>query len=444
MSSEIIASCDQPPPSLEQSIIGAVLLDGKDVFARCQALGVLPEWFADVKCRKVFETFVAFGGGPIDPVIAWDELHRRGVTPQEITAADFCRMSDYRCATSLSLDAHVDQLRRWHLSRVRKGLFAAGAHEESPASELEAQERRVQELAATFVPEARGTPLAAAAAEYAGEVVNPRPRLLTSAVRTGLADFDRILTPFFPGQLIMLGARPGQGKSSLARQIALHVARQDEPVHCESLEMSAEEFAQYGSHQLAGVPLPLFGDRLPADLAERVRREASRIASLPITMTALPRLGPMLAAWEAQMGKARPPRLFILDYVQLVDPAQQKGETQDQAIGRISKALKRFAMRFRVPILAMSAVGRDSERHERVPTEADLRESGALEADADRVLILHRPAQTDKGEDQSYSDAARRTFEVHLYQRKARGAPTTKIGLIFDRFTTRFANFVEP
>ena len=199
------------------------------------------------------------------------------------------------------------------------------------------------------------------------------------------------------GEVMLLAARPRVGKSALALQIALNVAEQGRPVLIWSLEMRPEQWMRRALASLSGVPLKKIrqGMDTMGDWDLRALEESARIlASLPLIFA--PSSAPTDPdAFELETRvrcEIDDVKLVIIDYVQLMDPPPH-AYSRENEVAQISKRIKRTSLIADVPIMALAQIRRDAEG--KVPTLADLRESGALEADADEVLFVHREMDSE-------------------------------------------------
>ncbi len=219
-------------------------------------------------------------------------------------------------------------------------------------------------------------------------------------VPTGFVDLDRLTGGLRPGQLIVLGARPSMGKSALALDIGLHVARMTGPALFVSAEMAALEL---GTRVLAGGGVA--SDRLLAGRLDdldfaRLETRRAELSGAPLFIDDA--AGSTLLAIRARArrqvvrgGLA----LLVVDYLQLIG-AERRGTRREAEVAEISRGLKALARELHVPVLAVAQLNRAVElRADKRPMLADLRESGQLEQDADLVMLLHRPAVYDREAD---------------------------------------------
>ena len=241
---------------------------------------------------------------------------------------------------------------------------------------------------------------------------------------TGIYSVDQAFGVMMPGELVVLAARPGIGKSSLAMQIAIHNARQGRSVLFVSLEMTEEELALRQLCSVAKVNQRRVRCSGSIDKEERQRLIAagSELHSLPFELWAPPRANTSAIRGACRLTqRTKGIDLLVVDYVGLVTPTDSKRPRHEQ-IGAVTAALKATAKELGVPVLALCQLNRDAEGKE--PTLAMLRDSGSVEQDSDAVIFLHR-----KCRDQEMTD---------LIIPKNRHGPEGKLGLRFIGTETRF------
>ncbi|ALW87839.1 replicative DNA helicase [Deinococcus arenae] len=256
---------------------------------------------------------------------------------------------------------------------------------------------------------------------------------------TGLKDLDDLMGGLEPGRLYVLAARPAMGKTALAFQMAMHVAQKRGRVLGFSLEMPTEEIGARLLCSEARVDLARFSDSRRGNRTalngrdwERLTSAGNRLHQLPMEMLAKPglRLQELLDTVR-RAHAAQPLSLFVLDYLQLVQVSGRAGENAVQRVTMISTALKSLAMELGIPVLALSQLSRAVEqRPNHRPMLSDLRESGAVEQDADVVMFIYRDEYYNKDTDQHG------VAEVILG--KQRNGPTGTVKLQFHSAFTRF------
>lgn len=243
---------------------------------------------------------------------------------------------------------------------------------------------------------------------------------------TGIDPLDKILLGMQGGQLIVLAGRPGAGKSAFAGQVANHIATgQNESTLLVSLEMKAVEFARRMIAARAGVNSKLLKNMVPLrDREESAINEAAAkvaMARLKINDTAGQTLA-QIAANARRLRRKDNLGFLVVDYLQKIREPSSKNENRTTIIGRISTGLKELAKELDIPILALAQLNRESEKGERPPMMADLRESGDIEQDADVIMLLHN--KTPKGQ---------HIGPVDLIVAKNRDGEEGIVDLIFDR-----------
>ncbi len=250
-------------------------------------------------------------------------------------------------------------------------------------------------------------------------------------IKTGFTDLDTILSGMQKSNLIILAARPGQGKTALVLNIAQSVSVAEKvPVGIFSLEMSKEELVDRLLIAQSDVDAwRLKTGRLSEDDFLKISDAMGQLAEAPLFIDDTPGLSLVEMRSKARrLQLEHGIGLFIVDYLQLVDPGKRY-DNRVQEVSAVSQALKNLARELNVPVLSASQLSRAVEhRGERKPQLADLRESGAIEQDADVVMFLYRPDIESTGAH----------IPTKLLIAKHRNGPTGEIDLLFRGDRIRF------
>jgi replicative DNA helicase len=268
---------------------------------------------------------------------------------------------------------------------------------------------------------------------------------------TGFADLDHMLTGLHPGELIVLAARPGVGKSALALNIASHAALKSKVgVAVFSLEMPNDQLAMRLLAAETRIDMKRIREgRLSAAHMEKIGHAASALYSAPMFIDDSGSLSSFDLRTKArrlqnQLSAQEPPRklgLLVIDYLQLM---HQRGrvESRQQEVQEISRSLKALAKELSLPVLALSQLNRKVEERRGKnsrPMLSDLRESGAIEQDADVVLFIHK--EVEEGDEEAGAPApGPRAEDVELLVAKQRNGPTGSVPLLLFSECTRFEN----
>ncbi len=256
---------------------------------------------------------------------------------------------------------------------------------------------------------------------------------------TGFCDLDGKLTGLAPGQLVVLAARPGMGKSAFALNIALNAARSG-AVGIFTLEMSRQEVAtrmlcSHAEVDMRSVRTGILQGRDWSKLAAA----AEELHALPIEIDDSPGVTIMQLRSKARRlyAKRRGLGLIVVDYLQLMSGSGGTKESRENAISAISRGLKVLAKELEVPVIALSQLNRGVEsRTDKRPLPSDLRESGAIEQDADIILFIYR--------DDFYNKDSPDKGLAEIIIAKNRAGPTDTVKLIFEGQFTRFDNWADP
>ena len=264
-----------------------------------------------------------------------------------------------------------------------------------------------------------------------------------TGLKTGFTDLDHTLHGFQPGDLIILAARPAMGKTAVALNLAMNVAQYQPKgaVAIFSLEMGAEQLAM----RLLSAKSHLEGDKIRtgrlSDADWNRLNEAAgelKMANIFIDDTAGIKTGEIFSKCrrlQAEHGL----NLILIDYIQLITGSGTRGENRQQEVSEISRSLKGLARELGVPVIALSQLSRSVEaRDNKRPMLSDLRESGAIEQDADIVMMLFREAYYDEALREQAQKEGTERLEINIA--KHRNGAVRKIYLAFEGATTALYN----
>lgn len=377
---------------LEMVILGAILLE-RDAISRAMPL-FRPQLFYvgqhEITATAIWNLYKK--GTPIDTVTVFTEIKSMGkleaVTPNDILELQNAVVS------SAHLEAHMAKLAELFLAREVQRLAGKAFSDAGDAS------------ADVFetISELQNALLSLTAGTMQGGLIS-YDRLVTATLRyidsigtesivgvpVGVKEMDAILNGFKPEDLIILAARPACGKTAMALQIRREAAKQDIQSGLFSLEMSSKQLVQRDLAAESGVPFArIQRNQMEPWQKELVVAAAGRLAALPMyTDDSFAQNVEVLKAKCVQMKFRHGLGLVVVDYLQLIGSKKGRGQSREQEISEISRGLKGIAKELQVPVIALSQMSRDIEKSGRTePVLADLRESGAIEQDADAVIFL--------------------------------------------------------
>lgn len=261
-------------------------------------------------------------------------------------------------------------------------------------------------------------------------------------IQTGLAKLDGLLVSMLPGKFIVIGARPGMGKTSLASNIVVNAATSGVPTAVFSMEMVREDIGMRMVAERARLSATAInrGETTDQDMISIVQA-AIDLDRLPVVVDDTPSLSHTEVAsrcrrYSRQIGDLG---LVVIDYLQLMRGSDRarRFESREQEVSEISGALKRLSKELRCPVIALSQLNRRVEsRPDKRPMLSDLRESGAVEQDTDCVIFIYR--------DDFYNKASSDKGTAELIVAKQRGGPVGMVRVGFDAATTTFRNLDRP
>jgi replicative DNA helicase len=260
---------------------------------------------------------------------------------------------------------------------------------------------------------------------------------LLTGISSSFADLDKMTSGFQPGDMIVIAARPSMGKTSLAMNIAEHVAiDQKLPVGIFSLEMTADSLVLRMLCSRAKVNLRKIRDGFFTERDfPKLTRTAGKLASSPLFIDDTAGLSILqLRAKARRMWQQHGIKLIVIDYLQLLHSTSRQADNRQQEIADISRGVKGLAKELNVPVIVLSQLNRELEKDKnRKPRLSDLRESGAIEQDADLVALLYKA-----GGDEDEETPEQEGVALKLLIAKQRNGPTGDIDLTFLKPYTRF------
>jgi replicative DNA helicase len=260
----------------------------------------------------------------------------------------------------------------------------------------------------------------------------------TGGIETGFTDLDTLTGGLHDSELIILAARPSMGKTALALNIAEHVSMQGSTTLFVSLEMASLELAD----RLLCSAARVNGHRLrngtiSNDDRKKLVEKAGDLSQAPLFIEDSPsRNMTEIAAIARRLKRQHKLGLIVIDYLQLIEPDNARDPRQEQ-VARIARRLKGMARELHVPLLCLAQLNRQAEAaKENRPRLSHLRESGAIEQDADVVMFVHRDEYYESNEE----DRARVAGEADIIVAKQRNGPIGDIKLVWRSEFTRFEN----
>ncbi len=425
----------------EQSVIGSMLMDRDAVMVASEIL--TGEDFYQKQYGVVFDACVRLFGRdePVDLVTLQNELRSLDV-PEEVSSMEFVREILERVPTSANVKyyanivAEKSTLRKLiRLNDEINNLCYAGT--EPLETVLDQTEKKVFDLvqrrnAGDFVPIKQVVLNAIAKIEAAS-----RTKGNVTGIATGFKDLDYQTSGFQPSDLILIAARPSMGKTAFVLNIAQYMAfRSGETVAIFSLEMSKEQLVNRLLSMESGIDAQKLRNGNLSDTDwERLVEGAEGVARSKLIIDDTP--GITLAELRSKCRKYKLENklgIIMIDYLQLMSGGGRSSDSRQQEISDISRGLKSLARELNVPVVALSQLSRAVEqRPDHRPMLSDLRESGAIEQDADMVMFLYR--------DSYYNKDSEMKNLAEVIVAKQRNGPIGTINLLWMPEYTTFKNF---
>ncbi len=441
-----------PPHSIEAEVcvLGSILLAPNECIPTCIAKIKSSEVFYDLRHRTIYETIVEMydANTPVDLISLQQKLKDKGVLDSVGGVPYLLGLPD-AVPSAANLEYYLDIICQKYVLRrlldtcmkIEKRVYEHDGETDELLDEVEKEILRVSEE--------RVDSGASSMSELVPRVISMIDEFhkrggAVVGIPTGYRDLDNMTGGLHPGEMIVIAARPSVGKTSLAMNIAEHVAVvQGLPVGVFSLEMTAESLVLRMLCSRARVNARnLQRGIISTTDSHRLTNATGELARAPLYIDDSPSLTILqLRARARRMWQQRGIKLFVIDYLQLLRSTGRRIENRQQEIADISSGIKALAKELKVPVIVLSQLNRDVERdRNRKPRLSDLRESGAIEQDADVVGLLYRADPDDPNQpardDEDLADMD--VQPVNLYIAKQRNGPTGDIHLTFFRSFTRF------
>jgi len=427
----------------EQAVLGGILINNDALNSVVDILS--PEDFYREAHALLFEAMIALYNEdePIDLITLSQYLNEKNLL-EKVGGNDYIALLAEAMSTSAGIMHHAEIVKDFSVRRkliAQCSIISESCFQPWHDTEelLELAEQSIYDIAEERVKEGF---------QSMQEVVKDSFRKLESVsasegyvtgVPTGFDDFDRITAGLQPGDLIIIAGRPSMGKTALALNIGYNAAeRTGKGVAIFSLEMSKMQLGI----RLLGFDAGIDATRLRTGFLRdgdwaRLTHSANRLSELPIFIDDSSAITVLeMKAKCRRLKKKRDLALVIVDYLQLIQ-GRRSAESRQLEISEISRSLKALAKDLNVPVLALSQLNRKVEdRPNKRPQLADLRESGAIEQDADVIAFIYR--------DEVYHPTTEENRNVaEIIVAKQRNGPTGYFKLTFQKEITRFRNFIQ-
>src|SRR6201998_3380676 len=421
----------------ERSILGAILLDNNALNAAIEALK--PDDFFIPQHRNIFTRMIALGEAQqaIDLVTLTEELHRRSELDASGGAPYLASLVD-----GIPRVSNIE-----HYARIvkEKAMLRNLIH---ATHNIQQRAFEGEDGADTILDNAESSIFALAEDRIRVGLISVKDIVRdnferlekifkegksVTGIPTGYAELDKLTSGFQPSELLILAARPSQGKTALALNLMENIAiRGGHPVAMFSLEMSKESLLQRLVASVAQIDAHKFRTgHLSREDWRRMTESLGTISSAPLWIDDSGSISVLeIGAKARRLKRDKGMSMLIVDYLQLIN-ARGRFNNRNEEVASISRGLKGLAKELQIPVLVLSQLTRAPERDERGPQLSDLRESGAIEQDADVVMFIYRPNFFNMNATPEERE------ETELRIAKQRNGPTDNVKFVFRSRLTR-------
>ena len=436
-------------PEAEQAVIAAMLMDTDAILRASEHVD--DTMFYDERHRRIFRAMIAISqrSEVVDPVTLANELNRRGELDASGGKEYIGELID-AVPTAANVEYHARIVKEKALMRrlieTSTTIISEAFQGRATAEELldDAEQKIFQ------VSQQRGLQGFTRVKELMWPTMEriealQRGGKTITGVASGFTDLDELTSGFQPADLVIVAARPSMGKTALVLNIAQYAAiEKNVPVALFSLEMSKESLVQRMLTAEGRVDAQKMRKGLLRDEDySRLARAAGILSGAPIWIDDSAGITLLEIRSKARRLKAdQDIGMVVVDYLQLIQ-GPSSSESRQQEISQISRSLKALAKELAVPVIALSQLSRAPEQRagDHRPQLSDLRESGAIEQDADLVMFIYRQEVYDGATDKDGNSLEGRA-EVIIG--KQRNGPIGLVNLFFHKAYTRFENYTAP
>ncbi len=426
----------------EQNVLGALLIDDKMADVIMPTLAV--EDFFVSQNRIIYAAMreLVERSSPIDTVSVADKLELQGKL-DEVGSIDYLNSLAMGVVSSANAKYYADIIKRDSLTRkvisAGNDILEYAYTCEDGADALGKAEQLVFKIAEEKTDKALTHAKEALATAFQNIQDAQAGNTPSNLIFTGFTNLDRKTKGLKPGDFVILAARPGVGKTALALNIAVNCLLKNKTVAVFNMEMTAPSLVKRMLAYLSGVTfesMDVRGQLSDSDIAKLYNAYTTLLGKeLYIDDYSMNHPSDILSKCR-RLKREKGLDLVIVDYLQLME-ADSKGrasESRQNDVSTMSRQLKVYAKELGVPILALSQMSRGAEKEGRAPQLSDLRDSGAIEQDADVVMFLHDPSKVDENLPKD---------EILLLLRKNRSGSIGEMKLHWDGSTTTFRDIDE-
>ena len=453
---------------LEKCILASALIDENvhdDVLGSAQS-----DYFHDVRNKLIFEALrkMELNHEPLDHNLLVEQLKKMGKFEQAGGEAYLSELLT-TTATTTNVKHYIEEVKdKWLLRKLIKTAgeisdesFETGADAEKT---LALAEQRIFDIAKGESEKNAPVLINKVMKKIYDDIQRNMSSDGVTGLRTGFAELDKTMTGFHPGELIVIGARPSMGKTALGLSMALEMAKEDnnkdvKPIVIFSLEMPTDQVIHRFLAAEAGVNLRNIRGGMNQEELNKIFGAGGKLNALPIFISDGSVSVADIAARCRRIAKEYGGiGCVIIDYLQLItSPKENKSYNRENEVSSISRSLKSLSKELKMPVVALAQVNREVEKHKsskgsgdsmgNKPNLSDLRESGAIEQDADAVLFIHRDSyyfvkKSEKDltpEEKEKFNRVKNKAEIIIA--KQRNGPTGTINI---GYIPEFAKFCEP